>query len=180
MESTLLISLNDILHYTTVGGDVDDVKINPHIYNSQILYIEPILGSELYEKMISLVNTGDINLGGNINYKNLLDIYITPSLVFHTLEFFIPINSFIIADGGTFRLNPTNASYSPMDEIDRLSAKYKIIGNKYDKKLSDYLCKYQTNYIEYQNLDGLVPKTETTNRCGWYLGLSNQTNKIRI
>jgi len=180
MESTLLISVNDILHYTTISGDIDVNKINPHIYNAQILYLEPILGSSLYEKIIDLVNTNDITGSTYTDYNILLLNYITPSIVFHTMELFIPMNSFQISDGGTFQFTPSNASFSQLDEIEKITNKYRIIGSKYDKKLSDYLCKYSSLYTEYTNNDGLVSKTENTMRIGgWYLGGSNKVSKIR-
>ena len=55
MESTLLINLDDILHYTSVSGSIDEFKVLPHILNAQTLYLEPILGSDLYEKLLSMV-----------------------------------------------------------------------------------------------------------------------------
>jgi hypothetical protein len=169
MTSTLLTNLDDILHFTSVSGSIDEYKINPHIASAQVLYIEPILGSDLYEKIIDLVETGAIS--GETNYKLLLDNYIIPSLVFHSVELYIPINSYIISDGGTFQFTPSNANPNPQSEIDRLSNRYRIIGAKYDDKLVKYLCKNSTLFPEYNNNTGLVDKTETTNRgCSWYLG----------
>lgn len=180
MENVILISLDDILHYTSVSGSIDEYKINPHIYNAQILYLEPILGSDLYEKLIKLIQTGDITGETYSNYKTLLDNYITPSLVFHAMELYIPFNSFIVADGGTFQFQPTNANPSTQNEIDKLSNKYRTIGDKYDSKMIAYLCKNSTLFLEYRNNTGLVDKTETTNRAsGWYLGTNNIVNKIR-
>jgi len=177
MENTLLITLDDVLHYTTVSGNLDENNIQPHIFNAQILYIEPILGSDLYNKVCSYITSG-ITIAEP--YNTLLSTYITPSLVFHTMELFIPINAFKIADGGVFQFTPSNAQYSPLNEIEKLCSKYRIIANKYDDKLSDYLCKNANDYPEYINNTGLVGKTETTIHSGWYLGKRNITSKIRI
>ena len=178
MTSTLLTNLDDILHMTSISGSIDEYKINPHIASAQVLYIEPILGSDLYEKIIDLVETGAIS--GETKYKLLLDDYIIPSLVFHAVELYIPFNSYIISDGGTFQFQPSNANPNPQSEIDRLSNRYRIIGSKYDDKLVKYLCKNSTLFPEYTNNTGLVDKTETTNRgCSWYLGLNNTGSKIR-
>lgn len=179
MTSTLLTNLDDILHFTSVNGSIDEYKVNPHILNAQILYLEPILGSDLYEKIIDLVETNAIS--GETNYKLLLDDYIIPSLIFHTLELYIPFNSYIIADGGMFQFQPSNADPNPQSEIDRLSNRYRTIGAKYDDKLVKYLCKNSTLFPEYLNNTGLVDKTETTNRaCSWYLGTNNIGSKIRM
>ena len=168
MESTLLINLDDILHYTSVSGSIDELKVLPHILNAQILYIEPIIGSSLYERLLSLVDDGSIT--DTTNYNQLYHNYIIPSLVFHTLELFIPLNSFQIADGGVYQYVANNANVSPIDEIEKISNKYRVIGAKYDQKLADYLCKNGSMFPEYVNNTGLVGKKEVAPRTSWYLG----------
>lgn len=168
MESTLLINLDDILHYTSVSGSIDELKVLPHILNSQVLYLEPILGSDLYEKILSMVDDGSIS--GTTNYNILYNNYIIPCLVFHTLELFIPLNSFQIADAGVFQYTANNANISAIDEIEKISNKYRVIGAKYDQKLSDYLCKNGASFPEYINNTGLVGKKEVAPRTSWYLG----------
>ena len=179
MEATLLINFDDVLHYTALSGNIDVAKINPHIYNAQILYLEPLLGSSLYEKIISLVNTGDITGSTYSAYKILLDVYITPSVAFHTVELYIPLNAFQVADGGVYQYQATNSNTTPLVDIDRISNKYKIIGSKYDSKLDLFLKKNKNDYQEYIFNDGLINKTETTQRTGWYLGINNSGSKIR-
>jgi len=173
METILFIDYDDILHYTTISGNIDVFKINPHIYNSQILYLEPILGSDLYDKIKNLISGNTMTSILNPNYYTLLTSYIIPSVVFHTMELFIPFNSFEIADGGMSQHNPSNASYSPFDDIDRIVAKYRTIGTKYDDKLSKFLCENSELFPEYTSNTGLVDKTETTIKTGWWLGTSN-------
>jgi hypothetical protein len=145
-------------------------KLNPQILNAQILYTEPILGSSLYEKLETLIDTNDININTYSDYKTLLTNMIAPSVVFHTLELFIPINSYQIADGGTFQYQPSNASYSPLDDIDRMSKRYQIIGSKYDDKLQRYLCENSNLFAEYTNNTGLVDINKPSIKTGLYLG----------
>ena len=178
MENTLLINYDDILFYTQITGEIDQYRIMPHILNAQILYLEPILGTSLYEKILNLVANDTIS--GSTNYNTLLLQYITPSVVFHTMELFIPLNAFQIADGGTFQFTPSNAQYSPLTDIDKIATKYKIVGSKYDDKLYAYLCKNKDLYPEYTADDNLVKRTENAPRCNWYLGTDHSKSKIRI
>jgi len=181
MKKQLFIDFDDILTYTTISGNIDVYKVEPHIYNAQILYIEPILGSDLYTKIETLISTGEITGTSYANYNTLILDYITPSIAFHTMELFVPFNSFQIADGGMLMHSPTNSTASPFEDIDKIVNKYKIIGAKYDDKLVAYLCKNNSLFTEYNTNTGLVDKTETTNRgCSWYLGTNNITSKIRI
>lgn len=177
--NTLLVNFNDIENYTSASANIDVNKINPHIYNSQILYLEPMLGTKLYEKIIDLVNTNNITGTTYSNYKTLLDVYITPSVVFHAIELYIPLNAFKIADGGVFQYTPTNAQPSEYNDIDRIANKYKTIGSKYDDKLYKFLQENKILFVEYTE-DGLIHKTETTQKIGWYIGTNNAKSKIRI
>lgn len=179
MENQLFINYDDIISYTSVSSNIDPNKLTAHIYNAQILYIEPILGSTLYEKMEDLISTGDINISQYTNYYNLLYNYITPSVVFHTLELFIPLNAFQLTDGGVSQHTFSNANYSPLTDIEKISQKYRTIGSKYDDKLVAYLDKNKDLFTEYINQDGLIKKTETTQRTGLYIGSSTIRNKIR-
>lgn len=179
MKTILFISIEDILHYTSISGNIDEYKLSPHINNAQILYLEPILGSDLYNKISNLISGDTIAEAANINYYNLLTKYIAPSIVFHTIELFIPFNSFEVSDGGMFQHTPSNAQYSPFDDIDRIVNKYRAIGTKYDDKLVKYLCENSTLFTEYTSNTGLIDKTETTIKTGWFLGLGNSGSKIR-
>lgn len=177
MQTVLLINKDDVTHYTSVSGSIDEFKLNVHINNAQILYIEPILGSSLYERLLDLVDTNTIS--GFTDYNNLLINYITPSLVFHTIELYVPLNAFQVAEGGMFQYSPNNYAYSPLNDIDRISAKYRIIGEKYDSKLASYLCKNSNLFTEYENNTGLIERSDSNIRVGWNLSTKYTTNKIR-
>lgn len=179
MEQTLLITLDDILTYTNISGSIDVYKMNPHIYNAQVLYTEPILGSSLYEKLLTLINNDLIYANSNSNYLTLLQSYITPSLVFHTMELFIPLNAFQQFDGGQYQTLSTNATASILDEVEKISHKYKIIGMKYDDKLHKYLCENSNLFTEYENNTGLIEKQSVSNSIGWNLSTQYTKNKIR-
>jgi len=180
MENILLVNMDDILHYSQLSPTIDIYKLNPHILNAQILYLEPLLGTSLYEKILDLVSTGSITGYSYADYNILLSKYITPSVVYHSIALFIPLNAFEMTNGGTFQYSPTNATASVLTDIDKISNKYNIVGSKYDDKLQSYLNANSSLFIEYTTNTGLVKRTENSNRIGWFLGLDNTQSKIRI
>lgn len=174
MEAVLLINTDDILFYTNASPNIDSYKVNPHILNAQLMYLEGILGSDLYDKLLDLVDTNEIEDVANVNYKTLLTDYIAPYLVMRTMELYVPLNAFQIADGGAYQHSATNAITSRLEEIDKISKKYQIIGQGHESRLTKYLCKYSDLFVEYTSNDGLVKKTPSTMRAsGWNLNKSN-------
>lgn len=173
MNSVLLINNDDILHYTTVSPNIDLYKINPHILNAQVLYTEPLLGTTLYEKLLDLVETGDIDDNAYVNYKTLLEEYITAPLVHHTMELYLMLNTFTANDAGVIQFTSDNTLPVGMSEIERLSNKYKNIAGRYDDKLRKYLCENSSLFPEYTQ-DGLIEKAGNTQRIsGWNLSTKN-------
>jgi hypothetical protein len=173
--TTLLIKLDDIQHYTTIQGSVDSKNVNPHINNAQILFIEPILGTNLFNNIQNMISGNTIK--DNFNYYKLWDEFIKPALVFHTMQLLIPLSAFVIADGGTFQYETTNSQTSTIEYIEKLVAKYKVIGSKYDDKLQNYLIENSELFPEYINNNGLVKITEKVPGIDWYLGASQ--NNLR-
>lgn len=175
MSKVLLINKDDIMTYTSLNGNIDSDKLSVHVYNSQIIYLEPALGSALYDKVISLVDNGDISASTYVNYSTLLYDYITPFLVFSTMEQFIDFNAFEIANGGIYRHTTDNAVISTKEENDGLGQKYRNIANKYLKLLQKYLCDNSTLFTELTTADQEVERDKENNlRGGFYTGDTNR------
>ena len=79
--NVLLISEQKLKDNTPITDNVDSSELRFAIQQSQAIQIQETLGTNLYEKILQLVDTGDINLAGNANYKSLLDNYIQPTLI---------------------------------------------------------------------------------------------------
>jgi hypothetical protein len=64
----------------------------PYVLQAQTLYIEPKLGTQLYEHIKGLIQAGTIGDAGNVAYKTLLDDYISFVLVNYSV--FITLSLF--------------------------------------------------------------------------------------
>ena len=51
MAELLLVKPEEITSTTIMGGDVDLDKYTYTIYNTQIMVLEPLLGTQLYDKI---------------------------------------------------------------------------------------------------------------------------------
>jgi len=85
MNKILLISEDTLKTYSYINDNCQTDELRYAILTSQNIEIMESLGTNLYEYMLDLVDTGDIYLSGNTKYKTLLDKYIQPALVGYSL-----------------------------------------------------------------------------------------------
>ena len=86
MAYVLFISELKLKDSTAINLNVDPEILLPYVLQAQRIYIEPKIGTDLYEKLESLITAGTIGDGGNEAYKTLVDEYIgdcLPSWAFH-------------------------------------------------------------------------------------------------
>lgn len=81
-KNVLLIDENILKERTAIHGNIDPKLLYPEIKAAQDMYIEPILGSALYNKIINEVDAGTITG----TYKALLDDYIIDALCWYIVS----------------------------------------------------------------------------------------------
>ena len=82
MTQTFLISEAKLREYTDIDNNIDTALIKNGIRESQDIELQRLLGTLLYDKMLTLVSGGTIGDAGNSNYKTLLDDYIQNFLLY--------------------------------------------------------------------------------------------------
>ena len=87
------ISETTLKQYSSIDENVDSGSLRQAIRTSQLINTQETLGTSLYNKLIDLVETGEITGSTNSNYKNLLDNYVRDVViqysVFYALDDFI-------------------------------------------------------------------------------------------
>ena len=102
---TLLIRPSEITEMTPLGGNIDVDKIKPVIFDVQITVIEPLLGTNLYNKIITDFENDD--LSGD--YLELYDNYLKPILRHQIFAEYVEIASYSVDNGGIFKHQPENS-----------------------------------------------------------------------
>lgn len=128
------------MRISALRGNIDEDKLLPHVKTAQDIHLQPIIGTKLLEKCKQLVADDELDAAGNENYKELVYVYITPTLVFLTLWDAIPFVQYEIANGGVFQHNSENSATPSEAEVNSLLQKFKDKGSFYGGRLSDYLC----------------------------------------
>ena len=168
-RNILFISVQTIKERTGLHNNVDEKLVNPEILTAQDMYILPALGTGLYERL----QTGIQNSNLTADETNLLDTYITPTLVYYVMSE-LPMglsyqfyNKGMIRKSGEGQENPSAAEM--IDVADR----YKARAEFYKQRLVKYLMdKSGVNLFPLYNnpgstYDTIVPERQAYTTSIW-------------
>jgi hypothetical protein len=88
----LLISEQKLKSNTPINDNVDSSELRFSIQQAQQIFIQETLGTNLYEYILDLVKTGDINDPIKVDYKELLNNFITPTLI--SYSYYLALDNF--------------------------------------------------------------------------------------
>jgi hypothetical protein len=94
MNKVLLISEDLLKTNTPISENVQSDELRFGIIQAQAIFLQESLGTNLYEEMLNLVDTGAISSPSKAVYKNLLDTYIQPMLI--TYAYYLVIDNFYV------------------------------------------------------------------------------------
>ena len=151
----LLITREELLERTPLGGNIDNDKITPHILTAQDIHVQNILGTKLYDDIVLQVEDGSI-AGDNLL---LWEKYIKPVLCHYAASDFYLFHAYTIANGGVYRHQSENSFTPDLSEVQVLHDEQKNKAVHYRSMIVDFLCHYSYKYpayTEYQEA-GLYP-----------------------
>tara|TARA_R110000822_G_scaffold30374_3_gene88537 strand:- start:2627 stop:3130 length:504 start_codon:yes stop_codon:yes gene_type:complete len=165
MPELLLIEPQTIMTNTILSGNVDIDKLLPIIKETQLKTIEELLGSELYDKIISDKENG--TLAGK--YLILLDEYIKPILINQTVASYILISPYTVGNGGFFKRSYNGVETTDNGEVDRVSQLYNSTAQMYVNRFNKWIVANPlTEYKTYQDEVNAISSINLNN--GWHFG----------
>lgn len=168
-RNILFISVDTIKERTGLHFNTDEKLVNPEILTAQDMYILPALGTALYNRLQDGIAANNLNA----NEINLLDTYITPTLVYYVMgelpmglsyQFY---NKGMIRKSGEGQENPSAAEL--IDVADR----YKARAEFYKQRLVKYLIDRSgfNTFPQYNNpgstYDTIVPERQAYTTSIW-------------
>lgn len=138
-SNILLISDTMIKERTAIHGNIDPKLIYPDIKVAQDMYILPLLGTALYNKLQTIISDGTISQEVNVNYKNLIDKYLVDALMYYTLSELPTTISYQFWNKGVMRKQGESTDLPSMSELIDLSNKYKNRAEFYAERLKQWV-----------------------------------------
>lgn len=162
MSKVMFIPTWTLKQNTPIQDNVDDSLLNPYIYKAQETHIQFILGTNLYQAIMTMIESNTIGLPQNSNYKLLLDDYISPCLVEYSFYEVIPFISLKLTNKSIVRGNAEFATEGDLADLKYLRQTVVEMAQFYAQRVSNFLKQYNYNYPEYftnSGLDKIVPNS---------------------
>lgn len=166
----IFINTKDLKRFTNIDGNLDNDKLIQWVEVAQDVHIHQFLGTDLYDKIQSIIIAGTVDDVANANYKTLLETYIKPAHVRWAMVEYLPFASYNIARGGVYKHSSEASDSISIEEMNNLIAKSRETAQHYTDILIRYLCNNNTLFPEYStNSDGDLYPEHDLNLGGWVL-----------
>tara|TARA_R100000329_G_scaffold45965_1_gene43104 strand:- start:242 stop:817 length:576 start_codon:yes stop_codon:yes gene_type:complete len=165
IQHTLFISTDRIKKDTALGGSVDDNLLLPYILMAQDRYILPVLGTDLYNKLISDIQGS--SLAGV--YLTLLQTYIQPALVQFAFATCLPFLRLRMVNNSVVTMNSEQGSSVSHSDLKPLISASMDQAEFYRERLIDYISNNTSSFPEYSSNTGADLSPTTAN---YYAGLN--------
>ena len=149
MTDILLLSPNYLKQNSFVDDNVSEKYIAPAIVSSQEISLKGIIGNCLLTAIKNKVNDKSINDTENAAYKELLDTYIQPYLVYATMErMAIPLAYKTGNFSSATRTDDEKMSSSSFADVALIKNYWKNEKDSYKRELQCYLKKNKSLFPE--------------------------------
>ncbi len=169
MSYVLLISEQKLKDSTAINLNVDVNILLPYVLQAQTLYIEPKLGTQLYEHIKGLIQAGTIGDAGNAAYKTLLDDYISFVLVNYSFYHAIPYLRFKIENSNIYSKTSETGTALSTEEAQSLREEISNTAQYYTERLIEYIRNNTSDYPEYSTNSGADVKAD---KNAYYNGMN--------
>ena len=168
MAKALFITPKDLKRYSVFNGNLDTDKFIQWIEVAQEIYIQNYLGTQLYEKIETLITTDALD--ANPTYKTLLETYIKPMTIHWSQVEMLPFLAYTVSNGGIYKHTSESSETVTKDEVDYLAEQERDIAQHYTRRFIDFMSFNQSTYPEYNsNSNNDMYPDKESNFTGWVI-----------
>ena len=146
MAFGLLITRNDIIKNTPLGGAIDADALLLFVRTAQEKYILNLLGTVLYNKLQDDIEA-QVPFTGI--YQQLVNDYVKSTLIWYSCVEYIPFSSVQFKSNGSVKQQSETGISPSKTETDYLLNKALDNASYYATRLQDYLVAYSNQIPEY-------------------------------
>lgn len=134
--NVLLLSVQTLKDRTAIHSNIDEKLLFPEIKMAQDMYIHPILGTALYNKIINDIDTTGTTTG---NYLTLLNGYVLDALLYYVLAE-LPVSlPYQFWNKGVIRKQGDDTDLPDLSDLVTIGDRYRKKAEWYGERLTRYL-----------------------------------------
>lgn len=161
--TTILIKQDELARNTIIGGNVDVDRYLQAIKACQNLLIKPLLGTDLYNKIVADYETN--SLSGL--YLELFNDYVTEMIIHGSAEIYLSQGAYMVTNNGITKGKTDNADSVTKEEVDYLVQASRKLYTLYEEQFLNWI---KVNTIpEYDKPCGVKHR----NYGGWFIRKGN-------
>lgn len=169
MAEIYFISPNYLRDNGVINANVDSRLLSPFIMRSQRIRIEPILGTDLMNRVKTSIMVEGNNITGDT--KTLLENYIKPCLREWVVYDALPFLNYKLTNKSVAKKSSDNSEPSDLDELKYLRNNIRDVAEFLSQRVTDFLRANPNKYPEYlsnSDIDDIYPNS-TSYFSGLYL-----------
>lgn len=146
MNTIYLISTQCLKENTSINDNVADYLLSNAIREAQDINVQQVTGTVLYRKILSLVSNDEIQMEENVKYKELLDTYIIPVVIYYAYLYAVPSIRYKVQNTGVVNQSSDNSTPSDIKDVQFVMDDIRNKAEYYANILGNFL---KANYKEY-------------------------------
>jgi len=146
-KNILFISVQSIKDRTGLHANVDEKLVFPEIKTAQDMYILPALGTALYNRLETGVDSNNLTA----NELTLINDYLVDCLVYYVMAELPMGLSYQFYNKGLLRKSGDNTENPSMQDMIDVANRYRARAEFYKERMIKYLRQNQQLYFEYLN-----------------------------
>jgi len=150
MAEILFITKAEMTNTTILGGNVDFDKYSFCVLDTQLRVLEPLLGTELYEKIKTDLEAE--TLSGL--YLEMFNDYVKPITKFASVANYLEIASYLVDNGGVYKHVADNKQVVEKNEVMSLVQKYNGMADMFIIRFQKWIC--NNHLVEYKTYQDKV------------------------
>lgn len=171
MTNILFVSEDYVKSNSNLNDNMFGKNLLPAMREAQDVYLQQIIGSTLYNKLIDLIDQETIGETENALYKDLLDNQIRPYLLYQTLVQLIPVINAKLVNFGSSQSNDEHLVNLSQGDVAVLTGHYQNMADFYCRRLQEYILNNcNTLGVDACTCDGIRSNLNNAATCGVWLG----------
>lgn len=171
MDFKLFITTNYVYKMSVIENNVDADLITKHIWKSQDLHIQSVIGTNLFNTLLNDVPT----FTGK--RQELMINYIQPALcewvVYHTLPFI----SYRLTNKAVSQKSSDNSQPSSLEDLKWLRSQVRNNAEFYNERITDFIKNNQSSFPEYYQRDNTFEIKP--NKSNYFSGIHTSGRKFQ-